>query len=319
MFDGIQRIFTRLNGYNFFEVLLELLLISAVVYIIFRFLRGTRGARVLVGGGVVLLTAMILVALVGADNAGFDRIRFLLDKVILFTAFALVIVFQPELRRALVRLGEGRIFNRTNITDSERAITQIVKSVAYLSKNKVGAIMAIERSVGLKGIEEAGTPINADLTAELLNTIFWPGSALHDMGVVIRGAKVIAAGVQFPLSEGDELAQELGSRHRAAVGLSLEADCLVVVVSEETGAITLAERGHLLRKLSTEGLRSMLKRGLSQQTTEATDPETDPDPEPSKKSKSVSESKPSAAKPSSSVSSQPAPDTPLTANEKDAA
>jgi len=128
--------------------------------------------------------------------------------------------------------------------------------------------MAIARDVGLEGVVEAGTRLNADISAELLKTIFWPGSALHDMGLVIRGDKAIAAGVQFPLAEGADISQELGSRHRAALGLSQEADCLVVVVSEETGAVSLAERGQLLRKLSVDGLRAMLRRGLAQPAAE---------------------------------------------------
>ena len=135
---------------------------------------------------------------------------------------------------------------------------------SYLSKNKIGALVAIERQVGLKGIVEAGTKMDASVTKELLNTIFWPGSALHDLGVVIQGDRIVAAGVQFPLAEGERFSSSLGSRHRAAIGLSQEADSLVVVVSEETGTISLAERGQLVRNLSTDGLRSQLVRGLGQ-------------------------------------------------------
>ena len=159
-------------------------------------------------------------------------------------------------------MGEARFF-RGGPTQVQPIIEELIRTVTYLSKNKIGAIIAVERDVPLGGIIEAGTPVNADVTAELLQTIFWPGTALHDMGVVIRGGKLAAAGVQFPLYEGDDLGAELGSRHRAALGLSQEADCLVVVVSEETGTISLAERGELIRKLSPEALRSMLRHGLS--------------------------------------------------------
>ena len=118
--------------------------------------------------------------------------------------------------------------------------------------------MAIEREVGLGGIAESGTRINADLTSELLNTIFWPNSPLHDLGVVISQGRVAYAGVQFPLAESGDLERELGSRHRAAVGMSQESDAVVLVVSEETGDVSIAERGQLIRKLTPEGLRGLL-------------------------------------------------------------
>ncbi len=253
-----------------FDAGIELALIWLVLYLIFRFLRGSRGARLLKGVGLVLIVATLVVILLGQDPSRFARLRFLMGNFVQFALLALVIVFQPELRRALVRIGEARLFRGVN-TDTERVVTEVVRSVSYLSRKKVGAILAIERDVGLSGIVEAGTRLNADVTAELLNTVFWPGSALHDLGAVIRGEKLVAAGVQFPLAEGDDITQALGSRHRAAVGISLEADCLVVVVSEETGEISLAERGQLIRKLSPEGLRVMLRRGLTQPGATATD------------------------------------------------
>src|SRR6185312_4937416 len=131
-------------------------------------------------------------------------------------------------------------------------------SASFLSRRKIGALIAIEREVGLGGIAESGTRLNADLTAELLNTIFWPNSPLHDLGVIISQGRVAYAGVQFPLAESGELERELGSRHRAAVGMSQESDAVVVVVSEETGDISVAERGQLIRKLTAEGLRGLL-------------------------------------------------------------
>lgn len=264
MLDRLFQIATRLQGYNPWEVLVQLALIWVVVYFVFRFLRGTRGARVLKGVGLLLVVAMILVAVLGPDASSFAPLRYLLDSFLGFAALALVIVFQPELRRGLVRLGEARLF-RGAVMDMEGVIDELVKAAEYLSKNKIGGIVAIERDVGLEGIVEVGTRLDARVSAELIKTIFWPGSALHDMGVVIRGDELIAAGVQFPLAEGGDLSQELGSRHRAALGLSQETDALVLVISEETGAMSLAERGQLLRKLSPDGLRAMLRRGLSQQ------------------------------------------------------
>jgi diadenylate cyclase len=261
--ERLIQLFTRLRAVPITEMVIELALIWLVVYMIFRFLRGTRGARVLKGVGLILIIATILVAGLGRNDAAFQRLKFLYSGFLYFAGLALVIVFQPELRRALVRLGEARLFRGVGV-EVEPMINQVVKAVTNLSRNKIGAIIAIEREVPLGGIVEAGTRLNAEVTAELLQSIFWPGTALHDMGVVIRDDRILAAGVQFPLAEGDDISQELGSRHRAAIGLSQEADCLVLVVSEETGSISLAERGQLIRKLTPEALSAMLKRGLVQ-------------------------------------------------------
>jgi len=166
-------------------------------------------------------------------------------------------VFQPEIRRALMRLSETRIFRSLNNQLNED-IDALVESATFLSRRKIGALVAIERDVALGEVAESGTKINADLTADLLNTIFWPNSPLHDLGVVVQAGRVAYAGVQFPLAESGELEKELGSRHRAAVGMSQESDAVVVVVSEETGDISIAERGQLIRKLSPDTLRGLL-------------------------------------------------------------
>ena len=151
-------------------------------------------------------------------------------------------------------------------------IEEVLESVGYANQNKIGMLIAIEREVGLGGIVEAGTRLDATVTRSLLNTIFWPGSALHDMGVVIRGDRVVAAGVPFPLAEGD-YAPELGSRHRAAIGLSQESDALIIVVSEETGTISVAERGGLNRKLTIDALRTLLVKGVGRTDVNLADPD----------------------------------------------
>jgi diadenylate cyclase len=170
---------------------------------------------------------------------------------------ATVVVFQPELRRALMRLGETRLF-RSWSSQVDDEIDALVEAATFLSRRKIGAVVAIERDVPLGAIAESGTRVGADLSAPLLETIFWPNSPLHDLGVVISGGKIAYAGVQFPLAESGELERELGSRHRAAVGMSQESDAVVLVVSEETGDVSIAERGQLIRKLTPEGLRGLL-------------------------------------------------------------
>ena len=157
-----------------------------------------------------------------------------------------------------MRLGEASIFRRWS-EDLDEEIKALVESATFLSRRKIGAVIAIEREVGLAGItEENGTRLNADLSADLLNTIFWPNSPLHDLGVIVSGGRVMFAGVQFPMAESGELERELGARHRAAVGMSQESDAVVLVVSEETGDVSIAERGQLIRKLTPEGLRGLL-------------------------------------------------------------
>lgn len=261
-FDRVIQLSKRVQTYPLWVVILELIVIWALVYVVLRFLKGTRGARVIKGVALVLVIATLLVKLFASENT-FERLNFLYRNFVGVASLALVIVFQPELRRALVRIGEARLFRSSGLRKA-RVIEELLGAVEYLSQNKIGALIAIERQVGLAGVVEAGTRLNAEVTRELLNTIFWPGSALHDMGVVIHGDRMVAAGVQFPLAEGEQFSSELGSRHRSAIGLSQETDALIVVVSEETGTVSLAERGQLLRNLSIDRLRTLLVRGLGQ-------------------------------------------------------
>lgn len=269
MFSDLPNFFTALRSYPWWQVGIELLIIGVVVFFALRFLQGTRGARMLKGVAFILIALYLLVALVG-QRFDLARIEFLYSKFLLFTYFAVVIVFQPELRRALMRLGETRLFKSVQ-SEIKDQIDVLVESAVYLSKRKCGALIAVERDTGLGGIAESGTRIDADLTPELIQTIFYPGSPLHDLGVVITGGRVAHAAVQFPLAEAGDLERQLGSRHRAAVGLSQESDAVVVVVSEETGDISVAERGQLYRKLTPDALKDLLSELLG-----VSDPPTSP-------------------------------------------
>lgn len=293
--NGIDAVWQRIQGYfgsEPFAVLFELAVIWIVVYLIVRFLRGTRGARVVWGVAIIMLSGTVILRLFPQGNETLERLNFLYSNLLAFISFVLVIVFQPELRRALVRIGEGGWFSKVGLRRA-RVVEELVASVDYLARNKIGGLIAIERQVGLKGIVEAGTRLDAEVSRQLLNTLFWPGSALHDMGVVIRGDRVVAAGVQFPLAEGNDLAQELGSRHRAAVGLSSEADALIIVISEETGKISIAERGQLKRGLTVSDLRRALSEGMTRvelddrPSDEETEAATKAEPEPGEKTKGV--------------------------------
>lgn len=258
---NISSFLRAFHTYPWWQVTVELLLIGMVVYWVVRFLRGTRGARMLRGIAFILIGLYLIVHVLGSVF-GFKRLEFLYNGFLSFAVVAVVVVFQPELRRALMRLGETRLFRGWSNQINED-IEALVESAIFCSRRKIGALIAVEREVGLGGIAESGTRLNADLSADLLNTIFWPNSPLHDLGVVVSGGRIAYAGVQFPLAESGELERELGSRHRAAVGMSQESDAVVIVVSEETGDVSIAERGQLIRKLTPDGLRDLLTELLS--------------------------------------------------------
>lgn len=272
MGEYIQSYFSRIAAYDWWIVLLELLLIGVAVHSVIEFLRGTRGARLIKGTALFLVVAYLIIQLGGER---LRRVEYLYSRLLLFATFAIVVVFQPELRRALIRLGEARLFRPTG-SPIRPVVEAICRTAAYCSKNQIGSLIAIERDVGLGGLVENGTVLNAELTPELLNTIFWPGSMLHDMGVVVRAGKLAAAGVQFPLAESGDVAPELGARHRAALGLAQETDAVVVVVSEENGTITVAENGRLIRNLTIEGLESLLLEMLAKSTSTLPAPKAAP-------------------------------------------
>ena len=264
MIERLSQLLLRLRTYDWWVILIEMAVIWSVVYLIVRFLRGTRGAGVLKGLAFVLTIVVFATSLMRGGEI-FARLNVLFEDFLAPVAIlAVFLIFQPELRRALTRLGEARLFGGAQQLRRARVIEELLGAVEYLSKNKIGALIAIERKVGLGGIIEAGIRLDAEVSRELLSTLFWPGSALHDLGVVVRGDQIIAAGVQFPLADGEGISQELGSRHRSAIGLSQEADGLILVVSEETGIISVAEHGALTRGLDIESLRTVLVRALGQ-------------------------------------------------------
>lgn len=259
--ERVQSLIDRVAGYPWWQVAIELVVIWVFVYLAARFVQGTRAAGALKGVLVVLVLLAILSRVFGQGEA-FQRLSVLIDRFLALAAVGLIVIFQPELRRAAIRIGEAP-FLRSTPKDVQVIIDEVSGACGYLARQKFGAIIALERQVGLKGLVEGGTVLNADLTARLLQTIFFPGSALHDLAVIVRGRSVYAAGVQLPLADaGDMPDPTLGSRHRAAVGLSRECDALVVIVSEETGAIRIAERGRLSSPMSEETLRGELKSRL---------------------------------------------------------
>jgi len=256
LIDAITTYLHRLATYNLLVVAVELVLIGVFIWWVVRFLRGTRGAGLIKGMAVLLIGGFVVISLLPGEF-GWDRLKYLYRNFLLFAFVAGVVAFQPELRRALIQIGQARLFRGAH-GEVIRTVDVLVESVSYLARNKIGAIIAVERSVGLGALLEAGTPLDAHLTVSLLNTVFYPGSALHDMGVIIRKGRIAAAGCQFPLAESEEVDPSLGSRHRAALGLAKDSDAVVLVVSEETGRVSVAYDGQLYVGVGLENLPEVL-------------------------------------------------------------
>ncbi len=273
IFNYIERIYQTFTPTD----ALEVALIAGVIYLVYRGLRGTRGARV-VRGFIFLLLVSFVVMRILSDYLQMGRLRTLYGLLVPAMAILAAIVFQPELRRSLMRLGENPILRLFLKEGASAFVDRIVRSAAMLSRNKIGAIVAVERDTRLGAVIETGTYLDAELTSRLLTTIFWPGSPLHDMGVVIRGGRITAAGCEFPMPRQTVLDARFGTRHRAAVGLSEETDAVVVVVSEETGDISVAVEGRLETPYTPEELRQRLTdllRGAEATLTEHTLAESD--------------------------------------------
>lgn len=236
---------------QYWRAALEILILAMGIYFILRLIRGTRGARALIG-----LVALLLFLSVVSDALGLHTINWLLGHFFAFIVVASVVIFQPELRRALAQLGSGPIFF---MVSNERAVVDaLVRAAAGLSARRVGAIVAIEREISLRTLSEAGVHLDARLSVDLMDQIFYPNSPLHDGGAIVQNDRVLAAACIFPLTQRADLAASMGTRHRAAIGLSEETDAVVIAVSEETGRITVACEGALSPGLTPEDLRARL-------------------------------------------------------------
>jgi diadenylate cyclase len=235
---------------------IDVAVVALVLYQLLRLLRGTQGTQVLVG--------LILLAVIGAIANQFNLLLlgWLFRNATFFIIIAVIVMFQPELRRALDQVGRlgrlgrlGRPLGGYNPGQYNQAISEAIRAAERLSAKHQGALIAFERSVGLEDYAATGVRINGEISAEVLQSIFYPNSPLHDGAVIVRGNKIIAAGCLLPLPEEGIVRERLGTRHRAAVGLSLASDALVMVVSEETGAISVIEEGKITRNLDGDGLR----------------------------------------------------------------
>jgi diadenylate cyclase len=230
------------------KILLEILILWYVIYITLVFIKGTHAAQLLKG-----LILLILVFVL-SQQFKFEAINWVMTRFFAISIVAFLVIFQPELRKALARLGRFGIFH-----ENIEILDEVAAAALLLSKQKIGAIIAIERETSLKPYIESSTLLDAAVSRELILSIFTPPSPIHDGGIVIQAGRIAAAGCLFPLGEGGGLSYEIGTRHKAAMGLSEETDAVVIVVSEETGAISMSIGGKLTRDLDKENFSKVLK------------------------------------------------------------
>lgn len=234
----------------------DIVVVSYFLYKIYTMLKNTRAAALVKG---LLVLAFIMLV---SKALNLHVINWLLEKAMTMVMVALPIVFQPELRRALEQIGRGRLFRKAGEIDEEELnemINAVASAASIMSRRKVGALIVFERAVGLEERIETGVQIDGLVTDSLLLNIFEKNTPLHDGAVVIRGNRIVAASCLLPLTEQRNLSQELGTRHRAAIGLSEQSDALVLVVSEETGTISMARNGEIFRYLQAEDVKDMLR------------------------------------------------------------
>lgn len=233
---------------------LEIIILWYVFYHLLVFIKGTPAVQVL--KGLIFLIILFFIFLFIAQKLNLTIISWILPRLFAVFLFGFLLIFQPELRRGLAQLGQGPVLGL--FFREERIINEIVEAVYGLAKKKIGALIALEREIGLKPYIESGVPLDSKVTSELINTIFMPHTPLHDGGIIIQSGRIVAAGCLFPLTQNPRINSALGTRHRAAVGLTDETDALVIVVSEETGIVSLARDGKLTRDIDRESLLKVL-------------------------------------------------------------
>lgn len=245
---------------NLLRIGVDIALVWYVFYKLIMLIRGTKAIQLLKG------IVVVLVVWVLSRVFELQTIQYITNQAITWGFVFIVILFQPELRRALEQLGRGNIFSRGAKSEEEKleeTIEAIVQSCSYMAKRRIGALISIERETGIGDYAETGIAINGKLTHQLLTNIFTPNTPLHDGAVIIKEEEIMAAACYLPLSESPFISKELGTRHRAAMGISEVTDALTIVVSEETGNISCTKNGEMKRELDREGLREFLRVNLS--------------------------------------------------------
>lgn len=251
------------GGFDFLNLLrigVDIALVWYVLYKLMMLIRGTKAIQLLKGIAVVLGVWVISILF------NLQTMQWLTNQAMIWGFLAIIILFQPELRRALEQLGRGNLFSRSQKTEEEMIrnnIEAIIESCKYMAKRRIGALISIERETGIGEYAETGIAIQGKLTHQLLTNIFTPNTPLHDGAVIIKNGMIEAAACYLPLSESPFISKDLGTRHRAAMGISEVTDALTIVVSEETGQVSVTKNGELHRDISTDTLADMLEEHMS--------------------------------------------------------
>ena len=246
---------------GYWETILEILILWAAYYTIYLLLKGTVAEQVL--KGVIIICVVVMLT----RGLNLVIINWLLTRLLAISVIAFLIIFQPEIRRGLARIGRFGMFSGERET-----LGEVAKAATVLSKKKIGALIAIERETGLRRYVESGVGVDSAVTSELINTIFSQNTPLHDGGIIISNQRVEAAACLFPLTQNPNIPKTMGTRHRAALGLSEETDAIVVVVSEENGSISLALGGHMTKDLDPKNMVNILERAYMPKTKKGTFP-----------------------------------------------
>lgn len=237
---------------NWWDVV-DILIVSILIYEGLKLIRGTRAAQMALG------SALVLVLLFASRRFPLQTVDWVIRNVFVYAGFAAIVLFQSDIRRALSHLGRARFFRYlAGARESDEAIEEVLTAASLLAKSRTGALIVIEREIGLRNYVESGIPLNADVSYDLLTTIFQPGAPMHDGAVIIQEDRVAAAACFLPLTISPSFDRELGTRHRAAIGVTEESDAVAVVVSEERGEVSVAVDGRIERGLTPERLRARL-------------------------------------------------------------
>lgn len=255
------------NVWDFFRVLIDIGVVSFLFYKILYMLRDSRALQLI--KGVVLILVLSLIA----DFLELSTVSYLIKLLLQILPVLIVVMFQPEIRRAIEGIGKNKLRDlfvpHNSSTDTNVMVEEVVKAVFAMSEEKVGALIVFERSTNLGEIIRTGTLVEANVSTQLLRMIFVPKTPLHDGAVIIRSNKIYAAACYLPLTDNPDLSKDLGTRHRAGIGITETADCITVIVSEETGTVSIARNGVLTRNMTPDILRKLLRDSLIQQEEKA--------------------------------------------------
>lgn len=255
--DRLFGFFENLRGWMIIKSCGEIFVIFVLLYTILRIMQGTRGAGILRGLAFTLVIISIVIMFF-IKKLELNTVNWLITEFLPVFIIPIIILFQPEFRRALIKLGHSPFF-RMFVKSEIQVTKEIVKAVTTLSKNKIGGLITIEREDGLDHYIEGGTKINSNISSDLINTIFWPGTPLHDGAVIVQELRIAAAGCLFPLTENDNISKTCGTRHRAGIGITEETDAISIIVSEETGSVSISVGGNLKEGITQDELRRVLE------------------------------------------------------------